>query len=74
MTPKLPILSARIIMNVLERNGFQRKKKGSGHARYCHKDGRRVTVPFHGKMDIGKGLMVKILKASHKQIVEFLKT
>ena len=72
MSKKIPILKPEKIIRVLKRNGFKRKKRSSGHAVFHHDDGRYVSVPVHGKRDIGKGLFDKILNSSKKQIKEFL--
>jgi len=72
MTPRLPILKPRKVITVLERNGFRRIKKSSGHARFKHPDGRWAEVPVHGKFDIAKGVLNRILESSEKQIDEFL--
>ncbi len=45
---RLPILTAREIVKILEKIGFEnpRKSKGS-HFRYSHPDGRKTTIPIH---------------------------
>ena len=46
---KVRALTAGEIIRALLADGFDLRKGGSGsHRRYCHSDGRRVTVPFHG--------------------------
>jgi predicted RNA binding protein YcfA (HicA-like mRNA interferase family) len=46
---KTRALTAAEIIRALLADGFAlRKSKGGSHRRYQHKDGRRVTVPFHG--------------------------
>jgi predicted RNA binding protein YcfA (HicA-like mRNA interferase family) len=46
---KIRALTADEIIRALLRDGFAlRKGHGGSHRRYCHPDGRRVTVPFHG--------------------------
>lgn len=60
---KLPILTAKQLIKVLENIGFSntRKSKGS-HFRYVHPDGRKTTVPVHKGSTIGRGLFRKILR------------
>ena len=60
---KLPILKPRELIRSLERMGFRllRKSKGS-HQQFQHPDGRRTTVPVHKGVDIGPGLLRKILR------------
>ncbi|MBI3029391.1 MAG: type II toxin-antitoxin system HicA family toxin [Candidatus Rokubacteria bacterium] len=62
MTPRLPQLSARDIIPILERRGFTLERQSGSHAVYRHPDGRWTTVPIHGKRDIGRGLLRRILK------------
>lgn len=70
----LPVLSAREIISVLERLGFQhRRLKATSHRRYVHPDGRRTTVPIHKGRDIGRGLLRKILKDIEMSPEEFLR-
>ena len=60
---KLPVVTPKQIISVLERLGFQhRPPKATSHRRYVHPDGRRTTVPVHPGRDIGRGLLRKILK------------
>jgi len=59
----LPILKPRQVARALERMGFRliHKSKGS-HWQYEHADKRRTTVPMHTGVDIGPGLLRKILR------------
>jgi predicted RNA binding protein YcfA (HicA-like mRNA interferase family) len=63
MSPaRLPILKPKELISILERLGFlHRPLKGTSHRRYVHPDGRRTTVPVHQGIDIGRGLLRKIL-------------
>jgi predicted RNA binding protein YcfA (HicA-like mRNA interferase family) len=46
---KIRALTAEEIIRALMSDGFVLRKSRSGsHRRYCHRDGRRVTVAFHG--------------------------
>lgn len=62
MSPRLPQLSARRLLALLEGKGFQRVRQSGSHVILRHADGRRVTVPTHGKRDLGRGLLSQILK------------
>jgi predicted RNA binding protein YcfA (HicA-like mRNA interferase family) len=53
MTPRLPQLSSREIIRLLERHGFSLERQSGSHAVYRHPDGRWTTVPIHGKRSIG---------------------
>jgi predicted RNA binding protein YcfA (HicA-like mRNA interferase family) len=60
--PKLPVLSSEKLARVLERKGFVLDRiKGCHHA-YFHPDlDVIITVPFH-KKEVGKGLLIEIMK------------
>lgn len=74
MGEKLPVLTARQVISVLERLGFQfRPLTATSHRRYIHPDGRRTTVPVHPGQDIGRGLLRKILKDIDMSSDEFKK-
>jgi predicted RNA binding protein YcfA (HicA-like mRNA interferase family) len=62
MTPRLPQLSSREVIRLLEGHGFSLERQSGSHAVYRHPDGRWTTVPIHGKRDIGRGLLRRILK------------
>ena len=60
--PKLPALTPREVIKVLEKNGFKLDRiKGSHHIYYHIETKRRVVVPLH-KRDIPKGTLLEILK------------
>jgi predicted RNA binding protein YcfA (HicA-like mRNA interferase family) len=45
---RLRNLSAREVISALIRDGFYFDRGDASHQIYCHPDGRRVTVTFHG--------------------------
>jgi len=57
--PKLPRLTAREIVSVLEKLGFSLARQSGSHMILKNPAGRRVTVPFHG----AKTLHPKVLKS-----------
>ena len=60
--PKLPSLTPKKIIRVLEQHGFQLDHSTGSHRIYYHKDtGKRVTVPFHTN-DLPLGTLLSILK------------
>lgn len=74
MGDRLPTVSARQLIAVLERLGFQlRPLTATSHRRYVHPDGRKTTVPVHPGQDIGRGLLRKILRDIELSPQEFLK-
>lgn len=62
MSPKLPALVARDLVAILKKHGFVLDRQSGSHAIYVRADGKRTTVPVHGKRDIGKGLLRQIMK------------
>lgn len=60
--PKLPSLTSKDIIRVLEKEGFVLDRiKGSHHIYYHPETRRRVVVPFHVK-DLPKGTLLEILR------------
>jgi len=62
MSPKFPSLNAKDVIRILKKHGFILDRQSGSHAIYIHSDGRRTTVPIHGKRDLGKGLLRQIMK------------
>ena len=60
--PKLPALTPREVIKVLEKNGFELDRvKGSHHIYYHAETRKRIVVPVH-KRDLPKGTLLEILK------------
>ena len=59
MSERLPRLTAREIVRVLERQGFTLSRSSGSHHIYKDATGRRVTVPVHA----GKTLHPKVLQS-----------
>jgi predicted RNA binding protein YcfA (HicA-like mRNA interferase family) len=57
--PKLPRLTAREIISVLEKCGFTLARQSGSHMIYKNATGKRATVPSHG----AKVLHPKVLKS-----------
>lgn len=62
MSERLPTLSARQIIRILESHGFTQVRQSGSHAIFRHTDGRGTTVPIHGKRDLGRGLLRQIMR------------
>lgn len=60
--PKLSPISAKELIKILEKQGFQVVHQKGSHVRLKHPDGRRTTVPMHSGENIGIGLLRKILR------------
>ena len=57
--PKLPRVTARQIIAVLEKSGFSVARQSGSHMIYKSESGKRATVPFHAS----KTLHPKVLKS-----------
>lgn len=59
---KLIQISGKNLCKILERLGFEKVYGKGSHVRFKHHDGRRTVIPIHGNEDLGKGLLLEILK------------
>ena len=60
--PKLPVLSSKQTIKILEQNGFHLRRSSGSHFIFYHPETKRkVIVPYHAK-DIPKGTLLAILK------------
>lgn len=60
--PKLPVLTPKKIIKIVEKLGFQLDHKtGSHFVFYNEENKKRVTVPYHTK-DLPKGTILSVLK------------
>ena len=55
--PKLPVVSAKQLIKILENLGFVETRQKGSHKFFSHPYGRVTSVPFH----TGEGLLRKIL-------------
>lgn len=61
MSNKQIVVNAKQIISALKKLGFAFERQSSSHAIYVNHENVRVTIPIHGKKDIGKGLLKQIL-------------
>jgi predicted RNA binding protein YcfA (HicA-like mRNA interferase family) len=61
MSNKLPAVTSKQMIKILEKKGFLFSRQNGSHAIYKNKDNVRVTVPIHGKKDIAIGTLSQIL-------------
>ncbi len=60
--PKLPVLSSKRIIAILEQNGFRLKRSSGSHFIFSNLiTGRKAIVPHHTR-DLPKGTLLSILK------------
>lgn len=60
--PKLPRVTAREIIAVLEKAGFSLARQSGSHMIYKNASGKRVTVPFHASRTLHPKLLKSILR------------
>ncbi len=73
--PKLPVVTSQKLLKALSFVGFVHVGGSGSHKVMKHNDGRRTTVPMHGK-DIPKGTLLAILRdveISKEELVVLLK-
>ncbi|BAW97159.1 hypothetical protein NIES970_21050 [[Synechococcus] sp. NIES-970] len=71
----LPTVNAQQIIKILQKLGFEITRQKGSHIRLKHGDGRVVTVPVHSGKNLGKGLLLKILRdvqISKEEFVQLL--
>ena len=69
--PKLSPISARKLIQLLQKLGFEVSHQKGSHIRMVHEDGRKTTVPFHTGEKVGVGLLRKILRDVNLSRKEF---
>ncbi|MEO8886503.1 MAG: type II toxin-antitoxin system HicA family toxin [Mucilaginibacter sp.] len=62
MSDKLPVISGKELVALLEKLGFVVIRIKDSHHRMKHADGRITTVPVHKNEPIAKGLLRKIMR------------
>ncbi|MAG47270.1 hypothetical protein CL617_01575 [archaeon] len=70
---KLPVLSARELIKILKKMGFEEIRQKGSHRYFRHPDGRTTVVPIHPGRDIGRGLLKTILNEIETDRKEFFK-
>lgn len=70
---KLPRLTARQIIAVLERIGFSLTRQSGSHMIYKNASGRRVTVPFHGSRILHPKVLQSILRDAELNVDDLTK-
>jgi predicted RNA binding protein YcfA (HicA-like mRNA interferase family) len=72
MSPRLPSVTARQIIRVLEAVGFEQIRQSGSHATFRHPDGRWTIVSIHPGKTIPRGTLRKILRDADLTIEQFL--
>ena len=69
--PKLPRVTAHEIISVLERQRFLLTRQTGSHKIY-YREGKRVTVPFHGSKILHPKILRDILRDAQLSADELL--
>jgi len=68
------MITARELITILIKLGFELKRQKGSHKFFQHKDGRTTVVPDHGTEQIDRGLLNKIIEQDLMITIEtFLK-
>jgi predicted RNA binding protein YcfA (HicA-like mRNA interferase family) len=70
--PKLPRLTAREIVAVLEKSGFSLARQSGSHMIYRNASGKRVTVPFHASKILHPKVLKSILRDADLSVEKLL--
>ena len=72
MSPKLPAVTAKQLIKVLERRGWYLKRTRGSHHYFRHPTIQdAVAVPVHGSRNVKPGLLLNILKTADISREEF---
>jgi len=72
MNGKLPLLTAKELIKILNKFEFQVIRQKGSHIYLRHQDGRCTVVPLHAGKEIGRGLLKRILNETEISREEFL--
>lgn len=59
---QFPSVTGSELIKALSKVGFSVNRIKGSHHRIEHADGRKTTVPVHGKETLGPGILLKILR------------
>jgi predicted RNA binding protein YcfA (HicA-like mRNA interferase family) len=68
---KLPLLSGRQVVKILERLGFAEVHRKGSHVKMKHADGRMIVFPFHDEID--RFTLKGALRDAEVDLEEFVK-
>jgi len=67
---RLPMLTAKELIKILLKLGFELKRQKGSHKFFQHQDGRTTVVPDHGNEQIDRGLLNKVIKQDLLMTIE----
>ncbi len=59
---RLPRLTAKDVVRILEKNEFVLSRQSGSHMIFKNKDGKRVTVPYHASVILHPKILKNILR------------
>lgn len=59
---RLPAITGKKLITLITKIGFEKIRQKGSHVFMAHPDGRNTVIPVHSNENIGKGLLLKILK------------
>lgn len=59
---QFPSVTGAELIKALSKIGFSVVRIKGSHHRMEHSDGRKTTIPVHGKETLGPGILLKILR------------
>jgi len=65
--PRLPRLTAKQIISILEKRGFKLVRQSGSHKIYRNLEGKRTTVPFRDNKILHPKVLLSILKDAEIQ-------
>lgn len=72
MSPRIPVITAKELVRALKRAGFTKDRQRGSHLTLINSTtDKTVTIPVHTGVDIGKGLLKKIIKDAGLTMEEF---
>lgn len=72
--PKLPVIKANDLIKALKKTGFIHDRTVGSHMIFYHSDKHKtISVPQHGKKDLGKGLLKGILNDADLSVEELIR-
>ena len=72
MSPRLPRVTAKQVISVLEEIGFELARQSGSHKIYKDATGKRATVPFHAGKILHPKVLTSILADAELKVEEFI--
>ena len=68
--PRLPRITAKQIISILEKRGFKLVRQGGSHKIFRDSEGKRATVPFHDNKILHPKVLGSIIKDADIELSE----